>query len=121
MGSEARRGEDRRLQTDMLRLSAARLLLSAGAASAFQLAATRARCANASPSLIAAVNSRSLRSTGVRASLEDQIKSTVSSSKVVVYSKSWCPFCEKTKSLFDSLGVEYEAIELDLLDDGAEI
>jgi glutaredoxin 3 len=60
----------------------------------------------------------------VRASagdLEAQIKSTVAESKVVVYSKSWCPFCLKTKALLDSMGVEYKAVELDELDDGAAI
>ena len=55
------------------------------------------------------------------ADLEAQIKSTIASEKVVVYSKSWCPFCQKTKSLFDSLGVEYKAVELDLIDEGPAI
>ena len=41
--------------------------------------------------------------------------------KVVVYSKSYCPFCTKTKSLFDSLGVSYTAIELDEVDGGDAI
>ena len=60
---------------------------------------------------------------GIRASasLEDEIKSTISGSKVVVYSKSWCPFCQRTKALFDSQGIEYTAIELDERDDGAEV
>ena len=60
----------------------------------------------------------------MRASAEDleaQIKSTVAGSKVVVYSKSWCPFCQKTKGLFDDMGIEYTAVELDLLDDGQAI
>jgi len=30
---------------------------------------------------------------------------------VVVFSKSWCPYCEKTKSLFDELAVPYSALE----------
>ena len=53
--------------------------------------------------------------------IEDEIKATIGSEKVVVYSKSWCPFCQKTKSLFDGMGVEYKAIELDLLDEGPAI
>lgn len=67
--------------------------------------------------------SYSLRS-GIRASADDleaQIKATVSESKVVVYSKSWCPFCQKTKATLSDLGIEFNAIELDELDDGAEI
>lgn len=62
-------------------------------------------------------------SSGIRASasLEDEIKATVSDNKVVVYSKSWCPFCQKTKATFDSMGIEYTAIELDQRDDGADV
>ena len=53
--------------------------------------------------------------------LEEQIKSTVAESKVVIYSKSWCPFCAQTKALFDAMDVPYTAIELDELDNGGEI
>merc|ERR1711955_10589 len=31
-----------------------------------------------------------------------------------VVSKSYCPFCDKVKNLFDSLGKKYELIELDV-------
>eukprot|EP00632_Arachnochrysis_sp_CCMP2950_P002398 CAMPEP_0185720190 /NCGR_PEP_ID=MMETSP1164-20130828/49991_1 /TAXON_ID=1104430 /ORGANISM="Chrysoreinhardia sp, Strain CCMP2950" /LENGTH=203 /DNA_ID=CAMNT_0028387853 /DNA_START=80 /DNA_END=692 /DNA_ORIENTATION=- len=40
---------------------------------------------------------------------------------VVVFSKSYCPFCAQTKSLFASLGVDADVIELDLRDDGADL
>ena len=68
--------------------------------------------------LTAASDSRSRPIHADAASLEGQIKATVETNKVVVYSKSWCPFCAKTKSLFDSMGVEYTAVELDQLDEG---
>ncbi len=32
--------------------------------------------------------------------------------KVVIYSKSYCPFCKKVKALFDSKGVSYEEIDI---------
>lgn len=32
---------------------------------------------------------------------------------VAVFSKSYCPYCKATKSLLDSLGAKYYAIELD--------
>jgi len=51
-------------------------------------------------------------------SLEEQVKETVAASKVVVYSKSWCPFCQKTKGLLDSMDILYTAVELDELDNG---
>ncbi|EHK96505.1 Thioredoxin-like protein [Glarea lozoyensis ATCC 20868] len=40
---------------------------------------------------------------------------------VAVFSKSYCPYCKATKSLLDSLGAKYYAIELDQVDDGAAI
>ena len=42
--------------------------------------------------------------------------------QVVVYSKTTCPFCERTKSLFETLeGVSVKTIELDLLDEGGAL
>jgi glutaredoxin 3 len=40
---------------------------------------------------------------------------------VVIYSKSYCPFCTKTKDLFKGMGVEAKVYELDNMDDGAAI
>ncbi|KAH6626700.1 thioredoxin-like protein [Chaetomium sp. MPI-SDFR-AT-0129] len=40
---------------------------------------------------------------------------------VMVFSKSYCPYCNKAKSLFSSLDVEYKAIELDQVDDGSQV
>jgi glutaredoxin 3 len=33
--------------------------------------------------------------------------------KVVIYSKTYCPFCVRAKSLFDGKGVSYEEIMVD--------
>ncbi|KAJ3162763.1 hypothetical protein HDU86_003737 [Geranomyces michiganensis] len=46
--------------------------------------------------------------------VEDAIKSN----KVVVFSKSYCPYCKKAKQLLDSLNAKFVAFELDELDDG---
>jgi len=51
----------------------------------------------------------------------DFVKSQVESNKVVVFSKSYCPFCSKTKALFEDLGVEATVFELNEMDDGADI
>ncbi|KAI0977613.1 glutaredoxin 3 [Xylaria arbuscula] len=40
---------------------------------------------------------------------------------VAVFSKSYCPYCQATKRLLDSVGANYYAIELDQVDDGAAI
>lgn len=38
-------------------------------------------------------------------------------SKVMIYSKSYCPYCDRAKALFKSKGVAYEEIMLDDKDD----
>ena len=47
------------------------------------------------------------------ATLEDAIRQTTGGNQVVIYSKSWCPYCQSCKALFDEMGQEYTAIELD--------
>lgn len=53
--------------------------------------------------------------------LTAQIKETIAGSDVVIYSKTYCPFCLKTKAVFAELGVAPKVIELDEIDSGAEI
>ncbi|XP_045595558.2 thioredoxin reductase 1, cytoplasmic isoform X2 [Procambarus clarkii] len=45
----------------------------------------------------------------------------VKENKVMVFSKSYCPFCHKVKDLFNQINVTYTALELDQIDNGAEI
>ncbi|XP_051867046.1 glutaredoxin 2 isoform X2 [Pristis pectinata] len=45
----------------------------------------------------------------------------VANNCVVLFSKTFCPYCKKTKILFQELGVKYKAIELDLHKDGSTI
>ena len=40
---------------------------------------------------------------------------------MVVFSKSYCPFCTTTKNLFNSKNIDAKVIELDEIDNGAEI
>ncbi|KAL4871716.1 hypothetical protein BDV12DRAFT_163625 [Aspergillus spectabilis] len=40
---------------------------------------------------------------------------------VVVFSKSYCPFCKSSKSLLSELGAKYYALELDQIDEGAAL
>jgi glutaredoxin 3 len=51
------------------------------------------------------------------------IQSEIDSSKVVVFSKSYCPYCLATKKLFKDLGVnkDVKVIELDKRSDGDAI
>jgi glutaredoxin 3 len=47
----------------------------------------------------------------------------MSFSQVVIYSKSYCPYCDKTKSLFQSQfpASNAKVYELDQMNDGSEI
>jgi len=51
----------------------------------------------------------------------DEIRLTTAAEPVVIYSKSWCPYCEECKALFDALEQPYTAIELDQRDDGVQM
>eukprot|EP00543_Licmophora_paradoxa_P003634 CAMPEP_0202454100 /NCGR_PEP_ID=MMETSP1360-20130828/11913_1 /ASSEMBLY_ACC=CAM_ASM_000848 /TAXON_ID=515479 /ORGANISM="Licmophora paradoxa, Strain CCMP2313" /LENGTH=145 /DNA_ID=CAMNT_0049073337 /DNA_START=38 /DNA_END=475 /DNA_ORIENTATION=+ len=51
----------------------------------------------------------------------DFAKAEIAGSDVVVFSKSYCPFCKSTKALFASLNIDAKVIELNEIDNGAEI
>ncbi len=53
--------------------------------------------------------------------LTDQIQQIIKSNPVVVFSKSYCPYCRSTKELFKKLNVETKVIELDEEDEGPEM
>eukprot|EP00877_Chromochloris_zofingiensis_P000848 jgi/Chrzof1/10764/Cz05g11110.t1 len=56
----------------------------------------------------------------IRASAKvDDINKTVGDNKVVVYSKTYCPYCARAKDLFNRLNVPAKVIELDEIADGA--
>ena len=40
---------------------------------------------------------------------------------VLIYSKSWCPYSQRAKRIFDELDTEYVAVELDQIEDGAKV
>ncbi|THV82350.1 hypothetical protein D6D27_08408, partial [Aureobasidium pullulans] len=40
---------------------------------------------------------------------------------VAVFSKSYCPYCKATKELLSKSGAKFYALELDQIDDGADI
>ncbi|KAK7395652.1 hypothetical protein VNO78_16217 [Psophocarpus tetragonolobus] len=48
-------------------------------------------------------------------------KEIVSANSVVVFSKTYCPFCVEVKKLFTTLGVNFKVIELDSESDGSDI
>ncbi|KAF3689428.1 Thioredoxin reductase 3 [Channa argus] len=50
--------------------------------------------------------------------LKSRIQQLIDSNPVVVFSKSYCPFCLKVKDLFKELKVECSVVELDLIENG---
>jgi glutaredoxin 3 len=115
-----------RSKLDML---AARLLLLASGTTALRLGmplTPRRHICHIAPLALATlaplrVDARTITSSAAGGDLVSQIKATTAENKVVIYSKSYCPFCAKTKDLFTSMGVDYTAIELDQMDQGADL
>ena len=46
----------------------------------------------------------------IRKEIENQIRTN----KVLIYSKTWCPYCRHAKEAISNLGVPFRAIELDV-------
>ncbi|CAN0061784.1 unnamed protein product, partial [Ascophyllum nodosum] len=49
------------------------------------------------------------------------VKELVASKPVVVFSKTYCPYCTKAKVALDAVGAKYELVELDRRNDGRAI
>ncbi|GFT76281.1 glutaredoxin [Nephila pilipes] len=57
----------------------------------------------------------------IDAKLLEDIENYVKTNKVMIFSKSRCPYCHKVKELFKKLGVDYFALELDTLEGGDKL
>jgi len=51
----------------------------------------------------------------------EQVEAYIKENKVMVFSKTTCPFCTRIKQLFEGLGVKYTALELDTIAEGGAI
>lgn len=51
-------------------------------------------------------------------SARETVEATIAASPVVVFSKSYCPYCSRTKALLKELGASFEVVELDQIADG---
>ncbi|XP_004251165.2 glutaredoxin-C4 [Solanum lycopersicum] len=49
------------------------------------------------------------------------VKKTISSHSIVIFSKSYCPYCKKAKAVFRELNQKPHVVELDERDDGWNI
>jgi len=50
-----------------------------------------------------------------------EVESTAHSAPVVIFSKTYCPYCSRVKDLFKTLNANTKVIELDTVANGAEI
>ena len=49
------------------------------------------------------------------------LQDAIAQEKVLVFSKTHCPFCARVKATLDVLNTKYEAVELDTVDDDGQI
>jgi glutaredoxin 3 len=54
-------------------------------------------------------------------SIQQLVANQLKQAKIVIFSKTYCPYCIKVKELFKNLQQEYQAIELDTINNGQEI
>jgi glutaredoxin 3 len=104
-----------------MKLPVSLLLVSMTSVAAFSYRSARPAGRHLSAFSTSSTNIGSRPATALRMSAESFAKEQISGNKVVVFSKSFCPFCKKTKKALDGLGVEYTTFELNQMDDGAEI
>ncbi|KAL4669336.1 hypothetical protein H8959_007890 [Pygathrix nigripes] len=60
-------------------------------------------------------------SSEAREELRRRLRDLIERSRVMIFSKSYCPHSTRVKELFSSLGVECNVLELDQVNDGAKI
>ncbi|GCB78127.1 hypothetical protein scyTo_0020070 [Scyliorhinus torazame] len=53
--------------------------------------------------------------------LKLRIQRLIDSNPVLVFSKSFCPFCKKVKELFSAMDIDIHVVELDLLEEGSNM
>ncbi|GAA5999796.1 hypothetical protein JCM10207_005914 [Rhodosporidiobolus poonsookiae] len=53
-------------------------------------------------------------------SAKSAVEAAIEKGTVVVFSKSYCPYCRRAKQLLSDLGADFDAYELDEMDEGAD-
>ncbi|KAH0517500.1 Thioredoxin reductase 3 [Microtus ochrogaster] len=56
-----------------------------------------------------------------REEVRRRLKDLIEANRVMIFSKSYCPLSTRVKELFSSLGVDYNILELDQVEDGANV
>ncbi|GAA5874363.1 hypothetical protein JCM16303_005827 [Sporobolomyces ruberrimus] len=75
---------------------------------------------NSSSSSLLASTTTSQPELPYKMSAKSAVEQKISSGNVVVFSKSYCPYCRNAKQLLKSLDVDAEIFELDQMDEGSD-
>mmetsp|Transcript_13965 Transcript_13965/g.23832 ORF Transcript_13965/g.23832 Transcript_13965/m.23832 type:complete len:112 (-) Transcript_13965:1150-1485(-) len=67
------------------------------------------------------MGTNSSSNTAASADAAEFVKKEIESNEVVVFSKSYCPFCTSTKQLLSSKNIDAKVVELDQIDNGSGI
>lgn len=59
-------------------------------------------------------NTRNL--TAMSSTIKTLVSNAIKDNKVMVFSKSYCPYCQKTKNSLSDLNIEHTVFELDVSD-----
>ncbi|WZY75237.1 hypothetical protein YC2023_021621 [Brassica napus] len=68
--------------------------------------------------VVALVSSISMVSSASSSPEAEFVQKTISSHKIVIFSKSYCPYCRRAKSVFSELDQVPHVVELDEREDG---
>jgi len=53
--------------------------------------------------------------------VQKKTQALIDENAVIVFSKSYCPYCNNSKRILDELNAKYTAVELNQVDDGDDI
>jgi len=70
---------------------------------------------------VSGVHSRVPNRIATTSSLVEQVQEKNKKFPVLVYSKTWCPYCAEVKILFKNLKIDFTAIELDNIVEGDDV
>ena len=53
--------------------------------------------------------------------MQGKVDGLISNNKVMMFSKSYCPYCDQAKQILSNAGIDFHAVELDNMPDGGAI
>ncbi|XP_047390878.1 thioredoxin reductase 3 [Sciurus carolinensis] len=94
-----------------------------GAAPNRRLASVRGVPASSPPGRRARLSSpgTSHQPSEAREEMRRRLRNLIEGNRVMIFSKTYCPHSTRVKELFSSLGVDYNVLELDRVDDGPRV